>query len=510
MPFRYRILGLTGADRTDPAALLTRITGTAGTALATQAFQQWGEVVAHLAKAGVQTLLVQDGVRDPDFLEEYEAFYSKQMRDLSRLCVRVHAFGKPLPGAGETSDRAAVLDFVDAAAAEPTSYLGFVTLRPLRHARVGASIFVDTPDLPSLCKDVFPVHIAGATFKVTGTPYLQQDNAVGACAQASMWMALRTLRRRAGNNAYSPAQLTVAATKYFSTNRVFPGRKGLIVEQMLTAIRESNHDPLVIPVGEKDKLSDPEKVVGSARPYLESGLPVITILYQPTTGGHAVVAIGLSQKPATKKFLPPSLTIHNDNQGPYRELPSAVVPKGSHEYALEQAISLIVPLPDGVFMSAAEAEPQAVAALTFWVPSFLRNPAQPGTPVPLGKLTLRTYLCTRHAFRKWARSAEDLDVAAKEIYRSSEMPRLVWVCEIHDTAVFKPTDLSIKSRVGEIVLDASADAMHGDALVFVRLTDAMLTVPTTSPGLLIVDNGALLALQSGGAGTGLATPWDVD
>jgi hypothetical protein len=277
MSFRYRVLAFGAAEAADPKTLLSEVWRNSGAPAHHPTVPQWTALLQHLLKAGAQSLLVQDNVRDPDFIEEYEAVYSKQHRNMPRFCVRVHAFRQAPVSAGMDDEVCDVLAYIDRAASEVGSYLGFVTLRPLRHAPVGATIIVDTPDAPSLCKDLFPVHIAGATFEVLGTPYLQQDSAVGACAQASIWMALRTLRRRWGNSAYSPAELTLAATRYMSFDRVFPGRQGLTVEQMLAAIRASDHDPLVISVAKKDVPANPYDVMARAQPYIESGLPVVTL-----------------------------------------------------------------------------------------------------------------------------------------------------------------------------------------------------------------------------------------
>lgn len=502
MPFRYRIVPFGAADAGDPQKLLVDICrGGAGFSQPSTS-SQWSALVAHMAGVGAQSLLLQSKVRDPDFLEEYEAFYSKQHRDMSRFCLRVHAFAKPLPAVGPTEDRSAVLAYIDEASEVPGSYLGFVTLRPLRHAPIGASILVDSPQAPALCKDRFPVHIAGTTFEVLGTPYLQQDNAVGACAQASIWMALRTLRRRSGNSAYSPAELTLAATRYMSLDRVFPGRQGLTVEQMLSAIRASDHDPLVISVASRGKPANPYQVMESAQPYIESGLPVVTVLDHPS-GGHAVVAIGLRPGLAMNKF-PPGLIIHNDNDGPYRALPFSE-PNGG--YALNQCASLIIPLPQGVLMSAEEAERQASNLLDFWLNAFVANPAEVGRG-PRKDLWARTYLCTRHAFRKWAKRSEQLDPAAKDVYRTAEMPRFVWLTEIHDEGQFEPGNPSKASRIGEIVLDAAADALHGDALIFLRVGQEMVKPATKFPGLLVIGGEAVVPLASSALTQGIAEPWD--
>jgi len=506
MPFRYRLLGFGQAEIENPRALLAQVWRRESTDLDRPSFQQWGEIVAHLQAIGTRSLLVQEGVRDPDYLEEYDAFYSKQHWPMPKFCTRVHAFHAPVV-ANPTDALADILQFIDQAAEHPDSYLGFTTVRPLRHAPVGATILRPSDASPTLCKDDFPVHIAGTTFTVGGTPYLQQDNAVGACAQASMWMALRTLRRRSGNSAYSPAELTLAATQFMSRNRVFPGREGLTVEQMLLAIRASNHDPLVIQIGRVGEPSNPYTAIEEAQPYIESGLPVVTVLLHPKTGGHAVVAIGLSPKPPIEGGFPAGLIIHNDNRGPYRELP-LTVPEGSDEYSLSQTLSLIVPLPDDVVMSAAEAKEQAIRLLVFWLSAFLVQPLAAGDELPASALAIRTYLCSRHSFRKWAKESGELDARARDVYRTAEMPRFVWVIEVHDATLYEPGKPTKVSRVGEVVLDAAADALHGDALVFIRLGQQMVTTPTTSQALLALGgNGGVIALPSSGLTAGISEPW---
>lgn len=504
MLFRYRVLGFDASLSSDD--LLAAIWSKAGAPVHRPGSQQWAEILAHLHVLGAKTLLVQDHVRDADFIDEYEAVYSKQYRDMDRFCVRVHAFSSELPAAHQSEQD--VLEFIDSCASQSDAYLGFVTLRPLRNAPIGATILKNRPDVPSLCEDKFPVHIAGTSFEVRGTPYLQQDNAAGACAQASIWMALRTLRRRYGSAAFSPAELTLEATRYTAFNRVFPGRDGLTVAQMLAAIRASGHDPLVIPLREYDPNTGkgytvPFTVMERVQPYIESGIPVILLLQNPS-GGHAVVSIGVAPGASANNNVPPGLLIHNDNQGPYRILPFSD-PSGG--YALNQCVSALVPLPTGILMPAEDAEKQAHNLLAFWREALVKSPSDRAR-VAERHLWTRTYLCTRHAFRKWAKTSPTLDPALKQIYRAAGIPRLVWVTEIHDPELFDPSDLSKSSRLGEIVLDAAADALHGDALTFVRVSSRMLSVPAEYEGLLVAPDEVLLPLATSHADTAISEPWD--
>lgn len=481
-------------------------------------------VFNRLKLIGAQTLLVQDAVRDPDFIAEHQAFYSKQHRPVARTCWRLHAFAVPVPMLTNPEGSARdVLDFLDALEDHDDAYLGFVTIRPLRHAPVGASILVP-PKLPEVtCLEEFPVHIAGKDFKVYGTPYLQQDNAVGACAQASIWIALRTQMKRVGNTAYTPAELTLAATRYMALDRVFPGRQGLVIEQMLEAIRSSGHDPLTLTCQTGDL--DPRLVIAEAMPYIESGLPVIATLFPPG-GGHAVVCIGRAFKegpiePRTERLKNfeyhvasdwvDSLVMHNDNTGPYLSLASGAVE--SNDYCLQHARNLIIPLPETVHMTAREAEQAALTAVAL-AGAFLTQFNTTKTPqfFPDTRIVLRTFLVRRHTLRRWALTDSDIDPVLRDRYRTVELPRLIWFVELHDAQLFHPRDPSTKSRVGEVIVDASADSLHGDAALAVHVMQQMYPnhagegVPQALAAFVGTELDVLL-LDSANTGTSMPTPW---
>lgn len=530
MSLRYRFIDF--ASITDESELLRAIVPPASDmqefALVGQPLSPFKHVVQHLRKIGAQTLLVQESVRDPDFLAEHEAFYSKQHRVISRLCSRLHAFAAaaPVSQSGEALVARGVLEFLDTLSDPHSQYLGFVTIRPLRHAPVGPSILLPATEADVSCHELFPVHIAGKDFQVCGTPYLQQDNAVGACAQASIWIALRTQMKRVGNTAYNPADLTRAATRYVALDRVFPGRQGLIIEQMLEAIRSSGHDPLTLTCDLMPPSATPTaaQVIEQVMPYVESGLPVIVTLFPPG-GGHAVVCIGrqLAVRSGlnTSRVMTPlgisysvasdwveALVIHNDNTGPYMPLSSGN--PAARQYCLEHAKNLIVPLPEGVHMTAKEAEQAALKALAFTCVLLSQyDTSQPLRLKPEGDIVLRTFLVRRHAFRRWAREDEELDPALKDWYRTIEMPRLIWLVELHDANLFDPRSPNTCSRIGEIILDASADTLHGDVTLAARLSCHVLPSYSVPQGLVVLDYGSEVAVLSSGAlGKSLTIPWE--
>ena len=435
-----------------------------------------------LAEASAAAVMVQTRVLDQDFLAEFSAYYSRQFSSVPRYCTRLHFFAHPVNEEGEA------LRYLDNVPKE--SYLGFITLRPVIKSPLGASIIASSAvDAFVGCVDRFPVNIGGVEFAVVGTPFMQQDNAVGACAQASIWMALRTLRKREGDRAYDPAQITDAATKYFVSGRVRPNRQGLTQQQIIEAIRAAGYSPHTIPLGKwygkRTQMSEFE-IMDSMRTlhaYVESDIPVILILF-PESGGHAVVAIGHTWSNNEAAYNPvcvklrdetvlefrhatswvPSFVIHNDNAGPYRHLQTTC----AGDYALEHAAFAIPLLPVDVFMSGEEAMTVATEVLASVFQGFKDAGAKTGTELQdLAKsLVLRLLLVEKRKLRRWAASQKMVPELSQAL-RMMDMPKRVWALEIHQAKEYGKHDHGDMQAtlVGLILVDPTADIIPMSTLL---------------------------------------------
>lgn len=452
----------------------------------------------HAHSLGAACAIVQEEVQDPDFIAEHEAYYSKWSSRVSRYCKRVHLFSS----CPTTDDP---LDAIDAIVPEgETAYLGFVTLRPITVSPVAATILRPTSGTTTqfvIAKDSFNVNLTGHTFTVTGTPYLQQDNAVGACAQASIWMALRTLRRKEGHSAFSPAQITSAATRFLVNGRTLPNRSGLRLEQMTEAIRAAGYSPHLIPLRSVDKPATDDSVRNAQRalyPYVESGIPVVIALMNPQwSEGHAVLLVGHCWNPPSNlSTLQPIFTlhdqdgkeaklydasdwaqpflIHNDNTGPYLQLPAT----GSASYSLSDAVSAVPFLPSDVFIDGSEAR---LACFELIRQSLGYLPPD---------LVVRIYLQDRSEFRS-AVLCSTMNREAKRYYREKWLPRRVWVMELNAVHEYEKSPAKKSRRLGEIVLDPAAEPMDGHFLS-IHLTTALLRSPDGKPSTsgIMIDRNA--------------------
>lgn len=434
------------------------------------------ECVKVVTASGGVSVLVQRRVFDADFSAEYSVYYSQQFNNVLRTCTRLHFFQE---GSAEAESPVQFFDRVSESA-----YLGFVTLRPVPRAPVAATILASRVAAPHIVcsRDRFPVHIAGRSFEIDGTPFMQQDNAVAVCAQASIWMALRTLRRREGDRAHSPAQITDAATRYLISDRTRPNKGGLTVQQMAEAVRAAGYSPLSMRLVHSSpaKPSDCQLIRVQLHPYIESDIPVLLAL-KLSSGGHAVAVIGhtwdtapkVSEKiPVVRKggafdmsfchaaSWAPDLLIHNDNSGPYRVLPSA---NCSPKYCLSQAFHAIPFLPADVFMTAQEAMVCGVNALGEMLDILTKTRSQSQVESIANELVLRIFLADKSRIRHWA-AVESMPSTLSLWLRTQDLPRRVWVLEVHNRAQFGMSNSNIpqSSLVGLLLIDPTGDALDAN------------------------------------------------
>jgi len=446
-------------------------------------------VCDYLVAKGVAAAVWQRNVQDPDFLAEHAAYYSKWSFKVPRFCHRLHFFAMEPRSAD-------VIDALAGWSESADAYLGFVTLRPVTQCPVGAT-FLKRPHVAEKlyihAYDRFPVHLAGYRFDVEATPFMQQDNAVGACAQAAVWMGLRTLRWREGRSALNPAQITSTATRYVVNGRTLPNRQGLRLDQITEVVRFAGYSPHLIelrsPVAiEKEPFSSENEaeVYRQLYPYVESGIPIILALLAPG-GGHAVLIIGhqwcgeplpLEPKCFAKnhqgiEFVDASawarpFVIHNDNSGPYLPLPSQSV---AHGYALQQAAWAIPLLSADILVDAEEAQ---TACLHLATRCFGQELFQWPS-----RVVIRTRLMMRSRFREEIRQTSETD-ALKRYYQTKWLPAYVWLTELYDAHGYADAPFDGARKLAEVLLEPNADPKDGHFLTAVAQTN-LLPPGLTSP-----------------------------
>lgn len=457
----------------------------------------------HAADLGTGSVLLQTHVLDPDFNAEHREYYSQWSSNIPRHCDRYHFFA----GSAATSEP---IDFIDQKADGADSYLGFITIRPVTTCPVAASVLPplktgDTHYVQS--KDEFRVNIAGRGFSAHGTPFMQQDNAVGACAQASIWMALRTLTRKEGKPKFSPQEITAAATRFLVRGRTLPNRSGLVMEQILEAIRSAGYATDLIDLNVQSNGETEQKfpVRQALYPYVESGIPVLLALYPDEGEGHAVLLIGhgwdkdpdklrvVGSIPNEANRAEPTMIydasswadpfyIHNDNTGPYQKLPE--IAQLGDSYSLDQAEWAIPFLPADVFINAAEAKQTCLKLFFQTLQTYVSLDEPRDTKIP--DLVTRVFLVDKSLYRESIYHGT-MPNRLKNYYREKWLPQRVWVLELSDFQFHGESDMGGSRCLGQILLDPASEPEDA-AFLTIHITDHLLPANCDS-GVLIDRDG---------------------
>lgn len=404
---------------------------------------------------------------DADFKSSFSRFYYSSYRDIAKRCTRLHFFSSPL----STDD---LYDFYPLTDSDP--YLGFVVLRPLPAHKLGRAILTEklldaAPLMPEAaherkfltCRAKYAVNLAGNTISFWGSPWMQQDTMVSACASVSLWCANYHMSARFAPEFrfFTTPKITDLASQYsLATGRAMPS-EGLTVEQMTTGLKAMGFEPILrFP-------KTGQEAMQLCYQYVESSIPVILIIsYAQSLVGHAVTLVGHTMDlakprntPDTVEWSPlsflrssafvPRFVVQDDTGGPFRFLelldwPDAItrnlISKAEEDtlrsryrcvVALDDGTeykrvgflrSALVPLPPRVTLGGRAAERGAVTLLRQW---FKDHPDLPYT-----SLVLRTLLQPSNSLKSWWHPRNGIPADLGLELRCHAMSKWVWFTEL--------------------------------------------------------------------------------
>lgn len=285
------------------------------------------------AEMGAKTIMVEHPYVDRHFLEEYAYYYASTLRPPPPKATRFHFFRRGISNRQFTYllRKAANGHFDDVSRELNKSYLGFSVIRPLPDAPIGRTVLATFNSVADRCYTLPPhpyrVHLCGLKLNVSGVPFQQQEQAVGACATTAVWSALAQVMRHDGGRAPTPFAVTEAATLHWVSDRVYPAASGLKDEQILEAIRQFGYAPLHF-----DPIERTSSFMLAVKCYLRSGIPVILKIRYPeeTYAAHAVAVVGFRNETAVVEYREANWTgvgirsngmkrlyVHDDRLGPY-------------------------------------------------------------------------------------------------------------------------------------------------------------------------------------------------
>lgn len=481
-------------------------------------------VIQHVKAHGAIGVIIEDEYLDRDYSADFSSFYSKLFKPHSKICRRLHFFSQPVSSLAQVMEALAKSQAVENLGISG-HYLGFCVIRPIPHAPVGRTMLV-TPDSDApFYREVSvrarnQAHLLGSTLETMAAPFIQQDTRVGACAQATIWMASRHFHTRHRAPFISMPDITAAATAprdQYESQSIPAGSAYLSLNGMVRALRASGREPLVYaatmpqPNQQSSKRflwssgCEPQNIISR---YVDSGIPVIVGLAGQTNAdiGHAVLAIGRSRQLLSALKLPDDPTwadftdhfiVHDDQRGPYFQLyPKKGIAPASNEYSLEDVWFLIVPLPEKVYFPAEIAEEVSRHLLRSYVDIWptIRSKPNMGSSTALGdgfveeingrRAVARTYLT--YGWRYKQRLVRNhCSPVIKHLVLNQDFPRFVWVTEFGTLTSMNAADEQVQI-FGHGVLDATSNGLmeptcffHAPGFAVTRKHDG--NAPTAPP-----------------------------
>lgn len=399
------------------------------------------ERIIEIAQAhDVQSVVVENRYIDADWRSEHANFYGSTFRRYSSVTHRLHFFAAKIAADFSNLDD------------ERESYRGYSVMRPLGGAPVGRTMIQPPPELNGATVAVGneTVNLFGFDLSIAAMPFISQDAQYLRCAHASIWMVLRHAHLNHGVPRRLPSDVRDAATGGLLVGRQLPS-DGLSPSQMLKAL-----DQLGLPTGLLEPIADPgdgsrpvpgsRTLYGVVCRYVNSDLPPIVV-----SNSHAWVVVAWKRSPSQGHN---ALTVwrHDDAWGPYIRVED---PWNEPCEAHRPWRFVLTPLMPRMNLDAERAETTGSALLQLAIPQWsvdpAGKPARAAEALSADELTFRTYAVASNAYKRRL-GKRGLDPALVQLYRTTQMPKYIWVIEAVDRVERKAQRPSV---LGEVILDAT-------------------------------------------------------
>lgn len=364
----------------------------------------------------IAAILIEYPYYEKDYLSTYYAFYSKQHTMHSKVCFRLHFFGKVNE---ENNSRV---------------YYGYISLREgIKDSKIGKTylspkLLIDEGMDAYLMLDTFSSDVYGEKLLVDAFPWMKQETDISVCAHVAMWSILRYYGNRYKGHRDTVMGEIVEMVQN-DRGRKIPS-KGLTPDQIVDTLDLYNFSPVLLG-DEHNKL---HYFVNEIIAYIESGIPIVATMNKKrhaiTLFGHGKVDydkltgdIDNLKEPDSDIILHSSLitTVYavDDNHFPYRQVDLEVPCSDKNiDYALKEINYLIVPYCQKVLLGFNEIYEKFMAMISKKIMKLN------GTQI------CRIYLTSSNSFKEKAKKNKLMNSVLKERLLLMDMPRFIWCIDL--------------------------------------------------------------------------------
>lgn len=280
----------------------------------------------YLHKMEAESVLLELGYVDKDYLEDFSRYYVKRFGNAGHQCARMHFFSKPVDHQAINRILTAESDAPELVQELNQAYLGFMVIKPLPKTFIGKTCLKVMSDdhwqagkLKRRLSREYKVDLFGIELSVTSIAFQEQDKVVAACASTAIWSALHTLSWRDVRGIHSCSEITVNAINHIDgSSNSFPNKE-LTNKQILRSLDVEglrHHSENL----KKQKLSEAD-FLATVTGHIDSSLPLLIMgavfevdarkVLTPYDAGHAVCVLGYKVDAERVVY------VHDDRLGPY-------------------------------------------------------------------------------------------------------------------------------------------------------------------------------------------------
>ena len=291
-----------------------------------------------------KTIVVENNYVDRDYLEDYSAYYVRCFTPYEKTCTRLHFFTKPFSRTvfqnilRNNISKTKIKEITE-------SYLGFVVIKPLPMTIIGRTCLKTYPNEKKrnypIIRD-YKTNLFGIKLTVDSLAFQEQDSVVAACATSALWSTFHGTGILFHHSIPSPVIITEKASKKFpSLTRTLPSN-GLLIEQMVQAIRNVGLEPY------SKSAADYFLLKSTIYAYIKAKIPIVLLINLANKvsssyklnkdtplyidmGKHAVAVTGYSIKRSTKINFEQygfrcvtsnidKIYVHDDHVGPFSRM----------------------------------------------------------------------------------------------------------------------------------------------------------------------------------------------
>lgn len=418
---------------------------------------------------GCRAIVLEHRYLDLDYRSEYTGFWSKRFEGRNRVAQRLHFFRTHV-------DPEDLHDLPDRLKG---SYVGYSVLRPTLLGPVGRTVLAPPPELAGaqLCQVRDRPSLFGSVLEVTGVPFCQQDGEVLICAHTAAWMCHYVAQDRRIIGRRTTAEIVSMPSAEASRHRPVPSN-GLTGEQLqgifsnlgIPAFFYDFRDLPELPVdppGPGDVAEEGavqehqhrvarEQVLRVVCKYLNSGFPVVVLTENGSA--HAYTLVGWRLENDEIRLL-----ACDDQVGPYEEITDPFADTPTHR---GRPKSLMVPLPEKVFLTGEAAETNALGLVELLASQYAKLD-DPEVVDPQandlseihaqlstwrGPISIRARLLEGRRYKALL-GHQQRSPAVLRTLRLSHLPHWVWLVEFHDRTAREAGEPCV---LAEIVYDSTS------------------------------------------------------